>query len=124
MTAKAPAQLRHLRDHLRAGSRATATLAALATAAVVVTGCVAGSAEFTVQDPAGFWVGLWHGAISVVTLIVGIFDESVQVYERDNIGGWYDFGFLLGVIVVWGGGVVTGSLRGSRRRGMRRTAAE
>lgn len=66
--------------------------------------CTAGDAQFTDEGPAGFWYGLWHGAISIITLIVHIFKESVLVYETTNTGGWYDFGFLLGVIFVWGGG--------------------
>lgn len=99
---------------------------AVALAALAVTGCIAGDAQFNAQDPAGFWMGLWHGIISVVTLIISVFNSSVEVYERDNTGAWYDFGFLLGVIAVWGGGAVTGSLRGrGRRRGrFSRPAAE
>ena len=69
-----------------------------------ITACTAGDAQFTEQSPAGFWYGLWHGVISVVALIIHIFNDSVLVYETNNIGGWYDFGFLLGVIMVWSGG--------------------
>jgi len=69
--------------------------------------CTAGSEQFTAaggEGPAGFWYGLWHGAISIITLIIHVFNDSVMIYENNNIGGWYDFGFLLGVIFVWGGG--------------------
>jgi hypothetical protein len=65
--------------------------------------CSAGSEQFTPDDPAGFWYGLWHGVISVIALIVHIFADSVKVYEINNSGGWYDFGFLLGILAVWGG---------------------
>ena len=65
---------------------------------------VAGNAQFSEENPAGFWYGLWHGVIAVITLIIHIFNESVSVYEINNIGGWYDFGFLLGVILIWSGG--------------------
>ena len=27
-----------------------------------------------------------------------------MIYEVNNTGGWYDFGFILGVSMVWGGG--------------------
>ena len=27
-----------------------------------------------------------------------------MIYENNNTGGWYDFGFLIGVASVWGGG--------------------
>ena len=47
--------------------------------------------------------GVWHGVISVISLIIHIFNDSVLVYEAKNSGGWYDFGFLMGVIMVWGG---------------------
>ncbi len=35
-----------------------------------------------------------------VMLIVGIFSDSIDVYEVHNRGGWYDFGFLLGVTLI------------------------
>lgn len=71
---------------------------------LVLTSCAAGDSQFTEQDPAGFWYGVWHGVISVFTLIIHIFNNNVLIYETNNTGGWYDFGFLLGVICVWGGG--------------------
>jgi hypothetical protein len=66
--------------------------------------CTAGDSQFTVESPAGFFWGLWHGVISVISLIIHLFNDNIRVYEVDNSGGWYDFGFLLGVIMVWGGG--------------------
>ena len=66
--------------------------------------CTAGDIQFTSESPAGFWFGLWHGVISFISLIIHLFNDSVTVYELNNTGGWYDFGFLLGVICVWGGG--------------------
>jgi len=71
---------------------------------LLLTGCAAGDAQFGIESPAGFWYGLWHGIISMLTLVIHIFNDSVIVYEMNNSGGWYDFGFLLGVIFVWGGG--------------------
>ena len=47
--------------------------------------------------------GLWHGIISVITLIIHVFNDSVSVYEINNTGGWYDLGFLMGIILIWGG---------------------
>jgi len=66
--------------------------------------CAAGDAQFTSDTPAGFWFGLWHGVISLISLIIHLFNDNVTVYELHNTGGWYDFGFLLGVIFIWGGG--------------------
>lgn len=82
----------------------TSTIAVAGIAAVVLAGCAAGDGRFTAESPAGFWIGLWHGAISLVTLVIGIFSDTVRMYEPDNTGGWYDFGFLVGVTCIWGAG--------------------
>ncbi len=71
---------------------------------LVLTSCTAGGEQFAAETPAGFWYGLWHGVISFISLIIHLFNDTVMVYEKNNTGGWYDFGFLLGVILVWGGG--------------------
>jgi len=76
----------------------------LFTFALLLTACTAGDAQFTEQNPAGFFYGLWHGIISFITLIIHIFNDGVMVYETTNTGGWYDFGFLIGVTSIWGGG--------------------
>lgn len=70
---------------------------------LILTSCTAGDAKFTQDVPAGFWYGLWHGVISFISLIIHIFNENVTVYEINNTGGWYDFGFLIGIITIWGG---------------------
>ena len=76
----------------------------LITFLLLFTSCAAGDPQFTQETLAGFWYGLWHGIIAVISLIIHIFNENVAVYEINNSGGWYDFGFLLGVISIWGGG--------------------
>lgn len=77
----------------------------------LLTACAAGNDRFSADAPAGFWYGLWHGIISFISLIIHLFNPAVSVYEVHNTGGWYDFGFLLGVCGFWGGGkkVVTKS---------------
>jgi len=45
----------------------------------------------------GFWFGLWHGMIAPFAWIVSLFDGSVSIYAIYNNGGWYDFGFMLGI---------------------------
>lgn len=69
------------------------------------------------DDPAGFWLGLWHGLIILVTFVISLFSEEVSVYEVANNGNWYDFGFLLGAMFALGGG------GGAGARGRRRTKA-
>ena len=66
---------------------------------------------------AGFWLGLWHGAIGWITFIISLFDSSVSVYEVSNSGWRYNLGFLLGAGLFHGGGSITASRR--RRPGMR-----
>ena len=79
-------------------------LLALIPLVFLLASCAAGDNQFTSDNPAGFWFGLWHGVISFISLIIHLFNDSVAVYELNNTGGWYDFGFLLGVICIWGGG--------------------
>jgi hypothetical protein len=71
---------------------------------LLLASCAAGNAQFTAESLAGFWFGLWHGIISVISMVIHLFNPDVTVYEINNTGGWYDFGFLMGVICVWGGG--------------------
>lgn len=47
--------------------------------------------------PAGFWAGLWHGIIAPLLFWISLFMPGVRIYETNNKGRWYDFGFLLGV---------------------------
>jgi hypothetical protein len=54
--------------------------------------------------PAGFWAGFWHGLISPITFIVSLFAAGVRIYEVNNNGRWYDFGFIIGVSGAFGGG--------------------
>jgi hypothetical protein len=44
----------------------------------------------------GFWYGLWHGWISIVSFIFSLWDDTVGIYAINNNGIWYNFGFLLG----------------------------
>jgi hypothetical protein len=55
-------------------------------------------------DVAGFWLGLWHGIIAPITFLISLFNDSVNIYEVHNDGNWYDFGFVLGAGILFGGG--------------------
>ena len=50
---------------------------------------------------AGILLGLWHGIISPVTLLISFLNSNVQMYEVHNDGGPYNLGFLLGLIVLF-----------------------
>jgi hypothetical protein len=45
----------------------------------------------------GFWGGLWHGIITPFSFIGSLIWDDITVYAVNNNGGWYDFGFVLGV---------------------------
>jgi hypothetical protein len=53
--------------------------------------------------PAGFWAGLWHGLILPLTFLISLFSPGVRIYEKNNSGRWYDFGFLIGASSSLGG---------------------
>lgn len=60
----------------------------------------------------GFLLGLWHGFIFPWSWIGSLFDPKIAVYAVPNDGGWYDFGFFIGITVLGGG-----SWFGSKRHG-------
>ena len=75
-------------------------LAACLAAALALSACVATQSPDAVQVGApGFLVGLWHGFIFPVAWIFSLFVENVSVYAVPNNGGWYDFGYFLGIVV-------------------------
>ena len=56
------------------------------------------------SDPYGFWGGLWHGMIAPFSFIGSLFSNDIAVFALDNNGGWYNFGFVLGIGALCGGG--------------------
>ena len=81
----------------------------LAIVLVLLAGCAPGPNQLKGTpvpggEVAGFWRGLWNGLIVPVTFIISLFNSNVQIYEVHNNGGWYNFGFVLGVMIIFGGG--------------------
>lgn len=71
----------------------------------LLTGCadVNPHAEACVtSDPYGFWSGLWHGLILPFSWIGSLFNSDIAIYACNNNGGWYDFGFVIGLGVFGG----------------------
>ena len=98
--------------------RRLAMLSVVVLVLVLVVGCAAGPNELVKTEDdegrvAGFWRGLWHGIIAPLTFIISLFSDNVHFYEVHNNGGWYDFGFVLGAGILFGGG---GAGAASRRR--------
>lgn len=78
-------------------------------AMLLLAGCAPGAnpalnAVDAAGKTAGFWWGLWHGIISPVTFIISLFNKHVNIYDVYNNGNWYNFGFILGVLIIFGGG--------------------
>ena len=90
--------------------RRSTQILVLAALAVILTACAAGpnpevgTAATETGGSAGFWLGLWHGAIAPVTFVISLFTDTVNVYEVHNSGNWYDGGFMLGLTISLGGG--------------------
>jgi hypothetical protein len=100
--------------------RGTHTYLGLGTVLALLTlsACAAGPNAMvdTGADPAGFWLGLWQGLISPITFLISLFTSEVNIYEVQNNGNWYDFGFMLGVAMALGGGAGGGSATAGRAR--------
>ncbi len=69
---------------------------------LIMGSCAPGGQQFDAA-PAGFLMGLWHGFISLFSFVIGLFNDQVAVYEVSNTGGWYNFGFILGISIFYGG---------------------
>lgn len=72
-------------------------------ACTMLAACAAGDPRFTSAEPAGFWMGIWHGVIAPVTFVIGLFDPTFDIYERANTGSWYDAGYLFGILCLGAG---------------------
>lgn len=50
-------------------------------------------------DTPGFLLGVWHGFIFPVAWLLSLVMPDVAIYAVPNNGGWYDFGYFLGIVV-------------------------
>ena len=79
--------------------------------AVALAGCIAKQSGAAV-NPAGpgFLEGVLHGFIFPVAWVVSLFTDQIAVYAVPNNGGWYNFGYFIGVVFLGVGA------RSSKRR--------
>ncbi len=80
-------------------------------ALLILSGCAQQSAQATQSDAPGFLQGLLHGFIFPFAWVLSLFMDNVAIYAVPNNGGWYDFGYFLGVCVLGVGS------HGSRKKG-------
>lgn len=73
--------------------------AALAGLALLLAACARQAASGVAPDAPGFLLGLWHGFIFPLAWLVSLFVPEVALYAVPNNGGWYDFGYFLGIYV-------------------------
>lgn len=81
----------------------TALIVLLTFACLALTGCLPGDGKNTTANPAGFLWGIWHGWVAPLSLVLGLFQDNIRIYEVANTGWWYDFGYYIAVIGGFGG---------------------
>lgn len=69
----------------------------------LLSSCLPGDGRNSAEKPANFLMGIWHGWIAPLSVIIGIFNKSIRVYEPNNTGWWYDFGFYMAIVSGFGG---------------------
>jgi hypothetical protein len=78
----------------------TRAVAPAVAGALLLAACAARQAPSAVAPGApGFLLGLWHGFIFPVAWLLSLFLPKVAIYAVPNNGGWYDFGYFLGIVV-------------------------
>ena len=70
---------------------------------IFMTGCLPGNEKYEVIQSAGFLSGVWHGWLAPLSLILSFFTRNIHMYEVNNVGFWYDFGFYMAIISGFGG---------------------
>lgn len=81
-------------------SRPSRPLLLLAT--VSLAGCArqaAGTVSHAPDTP-GLLLGIWHGFIFPAAWLLSLFVPDVAVYAVPNNGGWYDFGYFVGIVIL------------------------
>jgi hypothetical protein len=88
---------------MKNGKKRLVLLLLLILVMVFLTACAPGDGKATTDNPAGFFWGIWHGWIAPISLIIGLFNRDIRIYETLNTGWWYDFGYYMAIISGFGG---------------------
>ncbi len=93
------------------------TRVAAASTALLLVACatqVPIAVTHTASTP-GFLLGLWHGFIFPVAWVLSLVMPDVAVYAVPNNGGWYDFGYFVGIVFLGVGARSTRTVYVTRR---------
>ncbi len=74
---------------------------------ILISSCAPGGGRYNQNRKANFFTGIWHGWIAPVTLVWGLLDNRIRVYEINNVGWWYDFGFYIAIVGGFGSFALT-----------------
>jgi len=85
----------------------------LAATVLLLASCLPGDGKNSAVKPANFLMGIWHGWVAPISIIAGLFNKAIRVYEVNNTGWWYDFGFYMAIISGFGG--LTLSRKGKKK---------
>lgn len=91
----------------------TRLLVLVLSAVLLFSSCLPGDGKNSAAKPAGFWMGIWHGWVAPVSLVGHFFNREIRLYEKNNTGWWYDFGFYMAIVAGFGGLALS---RKSRKR--------
>lgn len=96
-----PMKFRH--SFRTAPARAMAVArAALAAIPLLLAACATQTSAVVAHTPGtpGFLLGVWHGFIFPVAWVLSLFMPNVAIYAVPNTGGWYDFGYFVGIVFI------------------------
>ena len=78
---------------------------------LTVSACIAKQGPDAVSPGGpGFLEGVLHGFVFPVAWVVSLFTSDIAIYAVPNNGGWYNFGYFIGICVLGVGA------RSSKRR--------
>jgi hypothetical protein len=69
-------------------------------AALALTACAQQAATAVQPAAPGFLYGVWHGFIFPVAWVISLFSGEAAIYAVPNNGGWYDFGYFVGIVFI------------------------
>jgi hypothetical protein len=67
-------------------------------APLLLAACATQTAAAVAPAAPGFLLGLWHGFIFPFAWALSLIMPDVSIYAVPNNGGWYDFGYFIGIV--------------------------